>query len=410
MANEIVSYINRLRQNNHLYIIVFFMMLVSDDSFLFGASEINTLTNVKFSFIAVMPLLVYFFSSKVRLMGGRETMVAFLICLLLMISSLVNSLKLFGGSIIAVLLVLSGFMFVKKIQFNRFCQCFSDIVTFIIAYSLIIFIVIQGGLVSPSSISNIGGHEFRTLGGCLYSFNGTFYRNSAFFREAGMFMIYINMALLFDILTKDNISEKKIAFYGLGVLSTFSTGGIIAYLILLALYVMKESKSSNKVIVLVFTVIAVYFAIGYEDLMDTFFGKLQDGLDNRSTLNRYATMVVPFYIMMNNPLFGCGFENYADMFRQHSSTALGFFVNESGSTNTIMSSGAIWGVWMTFFWVVSLWLFSRKYGKKVFVQSVMIFLVLFVLFSNEVRYFSVFSYIIAFYGIQSHYSLTRLKR
>ena len=408
MKNNVNNLMTAFKVNKFLYMLVFLMMLVSDDSFWFGVSEIESLVFVKFAFIAALPILLYSYKSKFFFIGNNGVVAVVFVSFLLMLSSFVNSFKLFSGTTLAVFLLIAGFLFVRKFPFQLFGKTFSDVTLVIIGYSLLIYLVIVTNVISPSSITNVGGYEYRTFGGCLYTFNGVFYRNSAIFREAGMFMIFINMAFLFDILIMQSIPTIKIMFYGIGILTTFSTGGIFTFFTLLLLYVLKGRKSKNTGLVVIAAVVAIYIAIGSEDFMDTIFGKLESGLDNGSTLNRWATMVIPLYIM-NNPIFGCGFDNYADMFRMHSQKAIGFFVDESGSTNTIMSSGAIWGIWMSVFWIVTLWLFSKRFVEKNNTYAILIFVALFMMFSNEVRYFSAFSYIIAFYGIGGMYKIKEKK-
>lgn len=373
-------------------------MLVSDDSFWFGSSGISILETAKFGFIAISPFIIYLYKRK-GITDSTTTMIVVLLCTFTFLSGVLNSGKVVSGSTLVLFLVLSAWMFAARVPYQRFTTCFSDIVLFLTIYSTGIYLLIVIGIINPQYIENVIGYNFATFGGMLYTFNGTIYRSSAFFREAGMWMIYINTSFLFDILSHRKLSIIRITLYLLGIVSSFSTGGIITFASLMLLYIFRTGNNRAFIAGVILAIAAVYLLFGYEDYMETVFGKLEEGTDNASTMNRYATMIVPFFIMLEHPLIGCGFENYSDIFFETARNTAHLMVFESASTNTIMSAGAIWGVWMAAFWLITLFIFSKKQTSSS-IQTILIFVSLLMMFSNEVRFFSQLSYIIVFYGLK----------
>lgn len=396
--NKFCSFYAEIKQNFSTFVIILLMLLISDDSYWFGTSGISTLTNICFVFVALLPIYLYFFYHKRNsFQKGNYVVIGTFVFILFNLSGFLNG-KFIGGSTVASFLAISGCIVADRLKFADFVKSFTNVVILYTLYSLTIYLLVLIGLLSSYVIENVGGSIVNTSCGCIFFFKEFFIRNSCIFREPGMFMIFLNMSFLLDVVFSNKISYVRIVIYTLGVLSTFSTGGIIAFVLIYFIFFLKSKGGLNKVFIGGIACIAIYYLLDSDEFIDLVFGKLSEGTENDSTLNRWATTIVPIQIALDNPLYGCGFENYRDLFIKMSFQTIGIRIEEAGATNTITSSSAIWGIWIGIFWVLALWKFSKKIAFSWF-SKILIFIVLVILFSNELRFFSAISYILAFYGL-----------
>jgi len=91
--------------------------------------------------------------------------------------------------------------------------------------------------------------------------NGEFLRNSGAFWEPGGFGIFLNIALIFNLIRTKKIIEKKNIVFILAVITTFSTGSYITLFILLFAFLIYSKRFSYIIfgIPLIFILATTYF-------------------------------------------------------------------------------------------------------------------------------------------------------
>lgn len=225
-------------------------------------------------------------------------------------------------------------------------------------------------------------------------------RNSGIFREPGLFMIYINLAFLFDtFIYKDRpIPDIRMIIYVLGIISTFSTAGYIIFLLLLFMYISQHrdiKRKSLKEKIMIMLLLMMPLLTSFNDVL---FSKINIGNNQITSISRISSIIIPFAIMGDYPIFGCGTTSFSELYRQYGVQIYHFPISSEVSTNTIMNGGAIFGIWFSLASILLLWLFaSRNVNAKR--DRAIVFLSLLMMFSNEVILYSPIPYILLFYGV-----------
>lgn len=384
--------------NYVLYIIVFLIILVSDDTYLFGTSGSGILIALKYLFWIVLPFLLL--SQRSRTI--TQVLIAFISSLL--VSTIVNINSFGFGTIILLLLIVSAFLLCRKFDFNVFTSIFSDIVLVICVYSLIVYLLtVILGIFETSIITNSAGTNIQYAYGCLlFGHYGILVRLSSIFREPGVFMAYINFALLFDLfINKNHTIVFRVIVYTLSILASFSTGGLATFILILISYSIKSRKLIYSAIIGLLLITMAVFVLNNESVYTMFFSKLEDGMDSSSSLGRISSIFIPFNIWISDIksfLFGCGIKNFDTEYIEMGRKLYNTTINPEGlSTNTIFNSLAIFGVGFASLTIVGLYKFTQFFGKT-FILRCLIFLVFAFIFSNENMVYSQLLYILVMYG------------
>lgn len=165
-----------------------------------------------------------------------------------------------------------------------------------------------------------------------YSENGTLYvtnflytymvywpmRNAAFFREPGVYQIYLNVALLFYYnINKSKIIDKYIIILLLAIFTTLSSAGIVMGIAILTFRLLQTKNAGifQNLLVLFFAVVA-YFGISL--MFDAIFYKVMLGTEESgSTFARYYSVIVPLQMCMDYPFFGCGANEFTSLLNNY---------------------------------------------------------------------------------------------
>ena len=82
----------------------------------------------------------------------------------------------------------------------------------------------------------------------IYYYSSIMVRNFGLFREPGVYQMYIILALIIQLFIFSKPNLKITIMYILVLISTFSTTGYIALLLLLGTYMVKRNKNRNDAI------------------------------------------------------------------------------------------------------------------------------------------------------------------
>ena len=156
----------------------------------------------------------------------------------------------------------------------------------------------------------------------LYTFmihSNEYYRNAGVFWEPGAYAGYLCIALLFLFSIKNSITRSYFLYsfvlLSASLLTTFSTTGYIAYLIVFILYVKSINQKSIMYFILIsVTLITSYYLYGSLSFLQ---GKIDVQIENTLyenhswQINRFGSFLYDFEYIKIKPLFGWGhnFEN-----------------------------------------------------------------------------------------------------
>lgn len=385
----------------HQYDLLFLMSLIyiSDDTFLFGTSDIAGIEIVKYIFITVVALVLLF---KFRLNKSQKSLVIVSIALILF-SALMSFSLLSGGLLILICTIIIAINTTNKFNIFGFGNLFSTLIFIINIYSIFIWLIVSLHFVEVHPISNKIGAMMQTYCGCMF-FSGSipgFYRNSSIFREPGMYMIFICIAYIFDafILSK-RIGLFKLIIYILSLLSTFSTAGFIIFGLLFSVNLLQKGIKYflTRSIIPIVLITAVIVFVNSNGIGAYIFGKFDKGEQSASYLGRESSITIPLYIIAYSPISGCGIKDFKNEYRDIGQKLYHTDINPDGlSTNTILNIGAIFGLPLCVIMVFGIYKFSQIAMCKKITQ-VIIFITILMMFSNESAMYSLPFYWLVFYG------------
>ena len=155
------------------------------------------------------------------------------------------------------------------------------------------------------------------LGIAFAKYNVGIQRNYSFFREPGVFQIFILLAMTFSMFWKSFNSKEKTVYNTillLTLITTFSTMGFISVIILFIAYVL-SSKDKNKmkflmafVVVIIIGMLFVTSSESGRTMFERTTNKLFENTDNESFSVRYYSIFNNVIASVNNPIFGMGYD------------------------------------------------------------------------------------------------------
>lgn len=390
-----------------LYIILFF----SNDTYLFG-------TNVNEARISLARyLLIFFCGVLIYRMGGlikysinKGKIVGFLLIFISYIIVARLNDEVTNRVVIKLLYMLVAILICMTFEFTRFSKAYRQCLYFIsicaISFSLIGYLV-------PSLIRNLP-YITNTVGIRIYtcglsginevSLSSNFIRAQGIFWEPGVFQMYVNLALCFELYLSERPTRKRVWVYIIAVFFSFSTTGfIVTSWIILCYLLLKKSnitqKYSGRSVLLVF----VFVTLGFLLLQVTevgvlVFDKIINPTVSGTTMVRVAGVVTNIEIALAHPWHGIGMENIQDEFLKltmASQIILGF---TRQNTNTLLYQYAAHGIPYGILFTLGTYKFANllSRGEKLIKLSVFIMIVM--LYIGENLQYSELPYIIIFYG------------
>lgn len=389
--------IQTIKKDFFLYLFLAVIIEVSNDTFWFSTSGIQPWVEMPLYLIIIL-LTLFFFPRDYK--NRKIAPLLIFLGLLMFFSSIINEGKITGATIVLPILFIDAYLISSKISFEDYSRAFSNLILIGTLYSIIIWLLASLKILPIVYYETTGGAS--SLSCCFCQFNSAviFLRNSFVFREPGLFQIYINVALMFDIYSrKDKISIKRILIYVFGVITTLSTAGIITLGIIMYIYFSRSKFNYTSIFLLSIISIACYFAYTSADMIDVVFGKMSGGL----SASRTSSVVISIAIMFSNIknfIFGVGVSDLSQIYSKLGEKILGVEMEADGMlTNTFFNSAATFGIWIFIYFSIGFYLLSKSLaGIKGRRNFFLIFIVFFLLFSNEAMYYSIFPHLLAFYG------------
>lgn len=355
---------------NKINLLIVFLTVILSTSSLVVVTRMST--EMFFVLLAIGTVLIY------ALCGKKVRKAYLLINSVLSISILISMLLNLDTGIINFSFILlawfgcSIYLIIPKKEFaHHYCNCMVFLAIYsLIAHYFLLFVV--PGLVDLFPIrQNSGGYDVHDFI-LAFRYVSIVSKNTGLFREMGVYAVYLNFALYFLLFEIENIKGKvvKCAILIVTVLSTLSTPGIIAAVLLLTaklIEIIKKKKIDQwkKIIglacvagvclVLVVAAVPIVF-----DYLSSSMDKLTKG--GSSLYGRLGSMVAGIKVWLHSPIYGVGYEKSVSMAKDYYD-----YSEILHNTSSNASLLAMYG----FIYVIVLYgkVFINIHKKKIFIVS-----------------------------------------
>ncbi len=388
-----------------MLITVFIFIFVSNDTFLFGSNSISLMVELPRILMGVYVLyeLIRWINN-----GGRINKI---IILGLTLVGLMVCISLYHGDpvkliIIKCLCILSSMFLTLRYDFSEYAEAFSRIIVFLAMMALVLEVI---AYVIPSiayalpRVVNTANTEITTIGLAGFATNylsTNIIRAFGIFWEPGVFHIYLNIALVFELFQNKVINWRNVVIMLLAVFVTFSTTGyIVSAWILVAYFCLERKKvlsSKNLIITCMIFVcmLAVFFMYDFTFINDLVFSKLGNAEDG-NWIARSASVFVNLDIFFDNPILGIGMNQINDEFVRRSAEM--FVRSSKHNTNTLLYQFAAHGGIYGGIFTVGTLLFPKCLTNKRTVKIALAIAIVLMYVGENLRY-SMFPFILIFYG------------
>lgn len=395
-----------LNKGSWKVLLVAIIIVVSDDTLLFGTNSNATFETLKYAilisilFILSLSLLRWFDLRNV----SYTSVSCVVLCILVLLSGIINGDLRTGYFYKCIILILSC-EFVKIMTLKDFAQIFEKFIFMLAVISVICTFIAEISL-SVFSIFpvfyNSANTAFYNLGVYMIPTSSILLRNYGIFREPGVYQMFLILALIFHVYYTEKIKVRHLFIFILAIVLTFSTTGYIALLFFLILLLIKKndffSDNKKKYIIVVLIMIGILYMVTQTDLLSSegiVFDKFSN-MKRTTMIARFSSVFANLEIWKGNPLFGAGLITVSEMFPILSYQLYGKAV--SHNTNTLLCELATYGVIYTGIIVYGYIKLSNAMSTRV-IERILILLVIFILSCGEKLTFSPIIYILLFYGI-----------
>ena len=342
-------------------VIIFLLIYVSDDTIIFGTNSSKSSFLIKITiFIALMLTVIiriYILNIKIPK-------------------------RYFELLIIIIIMILATAIFNRDIKFGYYYHIFHLTLAFFVTiyipldemllkYDKVMFIItvisIFGYLLEVSNVAfyknfpviiNISNNKFyNLLLTTIIAKNMGVPRNYSFFREPGVFQMFLILALIVQLFYFKNMSIKKVVVYVAALLTTKSTTGYIALAILLIVYVFKNYDSKKqlfrKIFILTLSLISFVYLLLKTDIIiskgtyGSVFGKFINNYEYRSLYTRVSSVMTNIKIFLLNPFFGMGSSKVRNLFPTMEYVKMGGY-SSSHNTNHVLAQFSTYGFLLDF--------------------------------------------------------------
>jgi len=130
-------------------------------------------------------------------------------------------------------------------------------------------------------------------------------RNSGPFWEPGAFAGFLVIALIFNFIQTQDFWHKKNKLLMIGLLSTFSTTGILSLFVLIAGYFLSNRKVYVKIITIPLVLLLGFYAFNTIDILGKKISEKMD-IENAEYNTRFKSAVLDIRDTIENPILGLG--------------------------------------------------------------------------------------------------------
>ena len=338
-------------------LLLFLMILVSDDTVLFGTTSNSLFVVIRYAFAIILFFGLLSRCIKKRVNDSGLVYLLFMAFLILVTGIYFGDLR--SGYFYKIVLLSVGFLYAKVYSLSVFIKNFISVVYFISVCALVgwVLMAVAPGIVSLFPVvSNVSDVSFYNLfvTNVPMAVHGT--RLFGIFREPGVGQMYFNLALAFLIASSDKaINYKMFVVFIIAIVLTQSTTGYIALAFILLFFMLRQGEGhtykKEKIIISLLIIVALFVLSTQTTLLSSegdVLGKLGD-TQRSSTVARLASLYANFEIIKLYPYFGAGFDNMGTLFPIISGRMLGIEVEQN--TNMLLIQFATHGLLYGLLWV-----------------------------------------------------------
>lgn len=288
------------------YILIFMLIAISGINYFYLLKPFITIT-----FILSLLILL---SRKIKI-NISETFFIFILVLLEILQGI-----FFGNfeiiPIVGLFLRIATAYIIVKILYQSFITKFVNTIIFLSLISLPFFILCYNSQFVDYMLSNVTPFfkpvfEYNNPiydihpNVILYTFSaGVIYeniRNSGPFYEPGMFAVFLNFALLLNIIRQKKLINIKNLILIITIITTFSTSGYIAFFLIVAGYFLNFKQIKSIFFFIIISSFALYLYMNISFLSE----KVNDNIDAKeTTTSRFGSFFADINYIKQSPIIG----------------------------------------------------------------------------------------------------------
>lgn len=385
---------------------VFIMIFVSLETLLFGTNKNETVQNVGYAIVGVLAGFVAICAILESKKVDTHILVAMIAFLSLSALTILVSLDSFSKYVYEFAIIILAAFFCMYVSFAEFAKIYKKIIFIFAVCSIATFALYEisysfvGLFPAMKNLNNIDFYFFG-LSAEQEMMPYIMHRSYGIFREPGVYVFYLILALIFELFCDDTLNKKHIIVLIIATLLTFSTAGWIVFTLVLLTYLLfgkNKKATSTKVFVAVILLVSMVVIFNSSDIMSKVFGKLF--FDNTSTSARFDSLKINVKMIFDNigNLFtGLGYTFVENNFRYYAAL-VGSTAKDN--TNTFSRMFAIHGIGYLGFFCVLLFKFRKRLSTNK-IASVLLFIAIVLLMFNENYTLNVLIYVLSFYSLKT---------
>ena len=385
---------------------VFIMIFVSLETLLFGTNKNETVQNVGYAIVGVLAGFVAICAILESKKVDTHILVAMIAFLSLSALTILVSLDSFSKYVYEFAIIILAAFFCMYVSFDEFAKVYKKIVFVMAIFSIFTFVLyelVYAVVEVFPAIKNLAGVDFYFFGLSAEAemLPYIMHRSYGIFREPGVYVFYLILALIFELFCDDTLNKKHIIVLIIATLLTFSTAGWIVFTLVLLTYLLfgkSKKATSTKVFVAVILLVGMVVIFNSNDIMSKVFGKLF--FDNTSTSARFDSLKINVKMIFDNigNLFtGLGYTFVENNFRYYAAL-VGSTAKDN--TNTFSRMFAIHGIGYLGFFCVLLFKFRKRLSTNK-IASALLFVAIALLMFNENYTLNVLIYVLSFYSLKT---------
>lgn len=375
------------KQERFWSLIVFMVIYFSHDTMMFGQNSSAIFMNIgKVIPFCLLMMILMLNRSELRIEKSLFV-VSVLLSALPFITCFRHGEAVSNYVYRASLIFVAAFI-IQRLGFDCFQTEYLKVMRFLSVYSLCVWIL---AMVVPNFVRlfpvsiNSNGIKFYNFVFSLADFDArsSIVRNGSIFREPGVFVVYLVIALVFS-LNQPKMHFKDLLIYMITLITTFSTAGYILLVLVGAYIFFSKVEYKYKKYFFIIFVLAAFYLLFFTGMLgsDSFIFAKFNAANNSygSWFARLSSLFGNIKISLENPLFGIGRINLYNTVLATAGANNRFIAVDN--TNTVLICFAAYGI---LFGCIILLGFVRhcyKYHHK-FIPTIMLFIILFAALSNE---------------------------
>lgn len=402
-------------------IILFALVYYNNETFpsINYSGPLNT-TIILFMLIASL-FFIHILVKELKL-KNQATMIAIFMTLSVFATMLFNS-DVTGGYIKILMCLIIGYMMIHLMSFDDFINSYINVMLMLTVYSLVMMYVLRPvvfnmpEIIFPRIYNSMGLPLIDTRLSYVVNIDN-YYRNFGIFREAGVYQIFLNFALMFELFyKKTKLNLKNAMILSVGILSTFSTPGYLTGAILIGGFILskknkhllKKNHASKKKILLFVSIILVGAFILYltNHEFNIMFTRTIDKLVQKesSYQGRIVALSANLLTWIEKPLFGNGI-TIGLLEKTLTRMKTGYDFSTVHNTSTIGALLATFGMLFTGIYLYLLFKLIGKSKQRRLLRGFM-FLGILITINTQLLIYNELLYTIIFYGLCENKQLNR---